>query len=102
MAKYRVLHRCLIDNNLYEPGVEVEVQDDFVPGRHLEPLDRAAKSAFSKYEADRGDKLTPRDGGYVKRLVDGSLSDKKEDQPRAPSADALGVRGVVKPAEKPE
>lgn len=43
MARYLVKERSFIDNKLVEAGVKIEF--DGIPGKNLEPLDKAAKEA---------------------------------------------------------
>jgi hypothetical protein len=43
VAKYKLLQRSFIDNNLYQPGAVVTVRDDLIPGPHMVPVDEKAK-----------------------------------------------------------
>jgi len=43
MAKYKLLQRAYINNQLYDEGATVEVSDEMLPGSHMVPLDAAAR-----------------------------------------------------------
>ena len=49
MAKYRVLTKTFIAPHLLEEGTIITVNNDFVPGPHLEPMDSAAEDALEAY-----------------------------------------------------
>lgn len=53
MAKFRVLQRSFINNNLVEEGAIVEF--DGVPGANLEPMDAPAVEAAESPEAKQAD-----------------------------------------------
>jgi hypothetical protein len=42
MAKYKLTETAFINNQIYQPGAKVEVPDDFIPGPHMIPVDKAA------------------------------------------------------------
>ncbi len=45
MARYRVTETCYLAERLLQPGDDVEVADDVVPGPHMTPKDDAARKA---------------------------------------------------------
>lgn len=71
MARYKLLSAAVIDGALRDSGEEIEF--DGIPGRHMEPLDKAAKDAVKEmpgpapldpeYLAYRHDRSIPGDPG---------------------------------------
>ncbi len=55
MAKYQVLDTAYIGGRIVEPGERIEVEDGFVPGPHLKPMDgdahKAVRAAASRMTA---------------------------------------------------
>jgi hypothetical protein len=42
MAKYKLTEVAYIEHRIVQPGEKVEVPDDFIPGPHMVPVDKAA------------------------------------------------------------
>ncbi len=49
MAKYKLLEKSFIHQRLWDEGEIVDVDDNLVPGPHMQPMDAAARTAVKKY-----------------------------------------------------
>lgn len=48
MAKYKLTETAFIDHRIYAAGEKVTVPDDFIPGPHMIPVDKAASAMAKK------------------------------------------------------
>ncbi len=58
MARYRITDLCYLDERLVQPGEDVDIADDVIPGPHMSPKDDAARRAV-KAAAARMVKIDP-------------------------------------------